>query len=354
MKSILVIEDNLEVRENIAEILELANYRVLTAANGKQGVEQAKRTIPDLIICDVMMPELDGYGVLHLLAKSDDTASIPFIFLTAKTEKSDIRKGMNLGADDYLTKPFDDVELLDAVEIRLRKHELIRANAGADLNYINSLVMEARGAEGLEKLISDHRKVSRFKKKQLLYSEGNKANSLFFIVSGKVKTFKTNEEGRELITGLYKDEDFLGYMNLLEDSDHTESAMALEDSEIHVIPKDEFFAVLFSNKSIAEKFIKLLSNNLIEKEERLLKLAYNSVRKRVAESLLMLYNNFHKEGNKTDFTMAVYRDDLAAIVGASKETVIRTLSDFKDEGLVNIAGSKISIADLPKLQKMKN
>ena len=354
MKSILVIEDNLEVRENIAEILELANYRVLTAANGKQGVEQAKRAIPDLIICDVMMPELDGYGVLHLLAKSDDTASIPFIFLTAKTEKSDIRKGMNLGADDYLTKPFDDVELLDAVEIRLRKHELIRANAGADLNYINSLVMEARGAEGLEKLISDHRKVSRFKKKQLLYSEGNKANSLFFIVSGKVKTFKTNEEGRELITGLYKDEDFLGYMNLLEDSDHTESAMALEDSEIHVIPKDEFFAVLFSNKSIAEKFIKLLSNNLIEKEERLLKLAYNSVRKRVAESLLMLYNNFHKEENKTDFTMAVYRDDLAAIVGASKETVIRTLSDFKDEGLVNIAGSKISIADLPKLQKMKN
>jgi CRP/FNR family transcriptional regulator, polysaccharide utilization system transcription regulator len=354
MKSILVIEDNLEVRENIAEILELANYRVLTAANGKQGVEQAKRAIPDLIICDVMMPELDGYGVLHLLSKSDDTASIPFIFLTAKTEKSDIRKGMNLGADDYLTKPFDDVELLDAVEIRLRKHELIRANAGADLNYINSLVMEARGAEGLEKLISDHRKVSRFKKKQLLYSEGNNANSLFFIVNGKVKTFKTNEEGRELITGLYKDEDFLGYMNLLEDSDHTESAMALEDSEIHVIPKDEFFAVLFSNKSIAEKFIKLLSNNLIEKEERLLKLAYNSVRKRVAESLLMLYNNFHKEENKTDFTMAVYRDDLAAIVGASKETVIRTLSDFKDEGLVNIAGSKISIADLPKLQKMKN
>ena len=354
MKSILVIEDNLEVRENIAEILELANYRVLTAANGKQGVEQAKRINPDLIICDVMMPELDGYGVLHLLSKSDDTASIPFIFLTAKTEKMDIRKGMNLGADDYLTKPFDDVELLDAVEIRLRKHELIRSNAGADLNAVNTIVLEARGSEGLEKLISDHRKVSRFKKKQLLYSEGNKANSLFFIVSGKVKTFKTNEDGRELITGLYKDEDFLGYMNLLEDSEHTESAMALEDSEIHVIPKEEFFAVLFSNKTIAEKFIKLLSNNLIEKEERLLKLAYNSVRKRVAESLLMLYTNFHKEETKGDFTMAIYRDDLAAIVGASKETVIRTLSDFKEEGLVNIMGSKISIADLPRLQKMRN
>jgi len=354
MKSILVIEDNLEVRENIAEILELASYRVLTAANGKQGVEQAKRTIPDLIICDVMMPELDGYGVLHLLSKSEDTAAIPFIFLTAKTEKNDIRKGMNLGADDYLTKPFDDVELLDAVEIRLRKHELIRSSGGADLNSINSIVLEARGAGELEKLISDHRKISRFKKKQLLYSEGNTANSLFFIVNGKIKTFKTNEDGRELITGLYKDEDFLGYMNLLEDSEHTESAMALEDSEIHVIPREEFFAVLYSNITIAEKFIRLLSNNLIEKEERLLKLAYNSVRKRVAESLLMLYDNFHKEESKKEFTIAVYRDDLAALVGASKETVIRTLSDFKDEGLVNITGSKIAIADLQKLQKMKN
>ena len=81
MKSILVIEDNFDVRENIAEILELANYRVLTAENGKQGIEQAKRINPDLIICDVMMPELDGYGVLHLLSKDDKTASIPFIFL---------------------------------------------------------------------------------------------------------------------------------------------------------------------------------------------------------------------------------------------------------------------------------
>jgi len=354
MKSILVIEDNFDVRENIAEILELANYRVLTAENGKQGIEQAKRINPDLIICDVMMPELDGYGVLHLLSKDDKTASIPFIFLTAKTEKNDIRKGMNLGADDYLTKPFDDVELLDAVEIRLRKHELIKTNAGGDINIINNIVLEARGEKELEKLIADQRKVSRFKKKQILYSEGNNANSLFFIISGKIKTYKTNEDGRELITGLYKEGDFLGYMNLLEGSDFTESAMALDESEIHIIPKEEFFAVLFSNKDVAEKFIKLLSDNLIEKEERLLKLAYNSVRKRVAESLLMLYNNFHEEGNKEDFTMAVYREDLAAIAGASKETVIRTLSDFKDEGLVNISGSKISIADLTKLQKMRN
>ncbi|HEU5146654.1 MAG TPA: response regulator, partial [Chryseosolibacter sp.] len=96
MKKILLIEDNPEVRENTSEILSLANYEVLVAENGKIGVDLAQRHKPDLIICDIMMPELDGYGVLHILSKNEQTAAIPFIFLTAKTEKSDIRKGMNL------------------------------------------------------------------------------------------------------------------------------------------------------------------------------------------------------------------------------------------------------------------
>src|ERR1700745_1655447 len=116
MKRILLIEDNQDVRENIAEILELANYEVLQAENGKTGVELAqKHPKPDLIICDIMMPVLDGYGVIHLLSKNQETASIPFIFLTAKTERGDFRKGMEMGADDYITKPFDDIELLRAV-----------------------------------------------------------------------------------------------------------------------------------------------------------------------------------------------------------------------------------------------
>src|SRR5580704_8128521 len=102
MKKVLLIEDNNEMRENISEILSLANYAVLTAENGKVGVEIAKRDKPDLIICDIMMPDLDGYGVLHILGKDPETAGIPFIFLTAKAEKGDIRKGMNLGADDYM------------------------------------------------------------------------------------------------------------------------------------------------------------------------------------------------------------------------------------------------------------
>src|SRR6478752_4177407 len=128
MRHILLIEDNDEIRENTAEILELANYKVDTAANGKLGVEKALKTTPDLIICDIMMPVLDGHGVLHLLQKNEILKNVPFIFLTAKAERGDFRKGMEMGADDYITKPFDDIELLNAVEVRLKKMEILEQN----------------------------------------------------------------------------------------------------------------------------------------------------------------------------------------------------------------------------------
>ena len=105
MKKILLIEDNPEMRENTAEILEFAGYQVSAAVNGREGIQKAREENPDLILCDIMMPEMDGYAVLFLLNKDPKTAGVPFIFLTAKADKSEMRKGMNLGADDYLTKP---------------------------------------------------------------------------------------------------------------------------------------------------------------------------------------------------------------------------------------------------------
>ncbi|WP_449436365.1 response regulator transcription factor [Pedobacter steynii] len=124
---ILIIEDNDDIRESTAEILMLGNYEVFQAENGKYGVELATKYLPDVILCDIMMPELDGYGVLHLWVRKSETSAIPFVFLTAKTERIDIRKGMEMGADDYLTKPFDDVELLNAIETRLKKRDLQKA-----------------------------------------------------------------------------------------------------------------------------------------------------------------------------------------------------------------------------------
>ena len=123
MKTILLIEDNDDIRSNMAEILELANYKVIIAANGTQGLEIAIENKPDLIICDIVMPLFDGYGVLHAIHHHDVLKNTPFIFLTAKTERADFRKGMELGADDYMTKPFTAADLLNAVESRIRKIE---------------------------------------------------------------------------------------------------------------------------------------------------------------------------------------------------------------------------------------
>ncbi len=352
MKKILLIEDNKDVRENTAEILALAKYNVITAANGKLGVELAQKEKPDLIICDIMMPVLDGHGALHLLSKNEETASIPFIFLTAKAERNDFRKGMEMGADDYLTKPFDDVELLNAIESRLKKNEILKKEFTKNIAGINDFINEAKGIESLKKL-SEERDVRLYKKKTDIYKEGSFPKGVYFVNKGKVKTYQTNEIGKELITELHKEGDFFGYLSLLQDEKYTSSATALEDSEIYMIPKEDFFSLIYKNSEVSKRFIEILSNNLKEKEKQLVKLAYNSVRKRVAEALVKLSDKYKKEEDQK-FSMNVSREDLANMVGTATETVIRTLSDFKDDKLIEISGSTISILNYNKLTSMKN
>ncbi len=123
MKKILVIEDEPQTRENLATILEMEGFDPLTASDGREGLELARRHRPDLILCDVMMPGLDGYGVLEALRADAETTSIPFIFLTAKGDRKDLRTGMDLGADDYLCKPATSAELLSSIEARLERHK---------------------------------------------------------------------------------------------------------------------------------------------------------------------------------------------------------------------------------------
>jgi CRP-like cAMP-binding protein/CheY-like chemotaxis protein len=352
MKKILLIEDNKDVRENTAEILELAQYKVITAVNGKEGVELAQKEKPDLIICDIMMPVLDGHGALHLLSKNEATASIPFIFLTAKAERNDFRKGMELGADDYLTKPFDDVELLSAIESRLKKNEILKKEFAKNFAGINDFINEAKGIESLKKL-SEERDIRNYKKKDDIYKEGAFPKGIYFVSKGKVKTYQTNELGKELITELHKEGDFFGYLSLLHDEQYTSSAAALEDSEIYMIPKEDFFSLIYKNSEVSKRFIEILSNNLREKEKELVKLAYNSVRKRVAEVLVKLFDKYKKEGDQK-FSMNVSREDLSNMVGTATETVIRTLSDFKEEKYIEISGGTITILNYDKLSKMKN
>jgi CheY-like chemotaxis protein len=346
MKKILIIEDNADVRENLAEILVLGGYEAATAENGKIGVERALHEVPDLILCDVMMPELDGFGVLHLLSKNQKTADVPFIFLTAKAEKEDFRRGMSLGADDYITKPFDDVALLQTIETRLAKSERLRAASSPASGELETFIHEAR-AQTLLQDLSQNRERRTFRRKDLIFKEGEIPRWLFYMESGQVKIFKTSDDGRELIVKTAPAGEFLGYLALLKNDVYPESAAALEDVTLKLIPKDDFLALVSANRDVTARFLKLLANHVAEREQQLLDLAYNSVRRRVASALTYL----HDQGNHD---INLLREDLAALAGTAKETLIRTLADFKSEGLIDIREGAIVILKLEKLRALPN
>jgi CRP-like cAMP-binding protein/CheY-like chemotaxis protein len=349
-RSVLIIEDNQDIRENTAEILELADYTVYTAENGKKGVEAAITHEPDIILCDIMMPELDGYGVLYMLSKNEKTAHIPFIFLTAKAERADLRKGMEMGADDYLTKPFDDMELLNAIETRLQKRDQVKKNSENSAS-LDNLLDEARSARLLTEL-SENSRVRSYKKKQNIYTEGDQPMNVYLVKSGSVRTYMIYQDGREITTGMFAPGEFFGYDSVLLNKPCTDHAETLESTELHLISRNEFNSLIFKNPGISKKFIELLSGHVKEKEEQLLKLAYNSVRKRVADAVVSLAEKFG--GQDADIaTIKISRDDLASMVGTANETISRTLADFKDEQLIEKEGSSIKVLSISRLKRIK-
>lgn len=346
MKSILVIDDNPNIRDNTAEILELAGYKTFTAENGKQGVDIAIKEKPAVIVCDIMMPELDGYGVLHLVRKNAETQNIPFIFLTAKTERSDFRKGMEMGADDYITKPFDDIELLNAIETRLKKAEILDQKYASSPQGIQQFVKDIKDS-GILTNLADQFDVQSYPKKHALYQEGKRPRYLYYLVKGKVKAIKVHPDGKEYITDLFSADDFIGYSALIEDRNYDDAAVILEDAEIMQIPKEDFLQMIYSDINIAAKFIRIITQNVKEKEERLLNLAYSSLRKRVARGLVDIHEKFGK-----DKPIEISRDEMAQFIGTATESLIRTLSDFKAEKLIEIKKGEIVIVNIDKLRNL--
>lgn len=350
MKKVLLIEDDTTLRENTAELLELENYKVITAANGKEGLDLAKKELPDVIVCDIMMPKLDGYGVLAGLSKSEKTKYIPFIFLSAKTERKDVRKGMNLGADDYITKPFEEEELLTTIESRLAKSLILKEQRSVhSYKIINHNSVGIKTLEELKEFIIGNRKIRTYKSGEVVYDEGNHANNIYLIKSGVIKSHKIDEFGKELITKIFKAGEFFGYTSLTENIPYLESASAMEKTEVVAISKDDLKKMLKQNHKLTLEFIQLLADNLIEFKEQLLQMAYGSVKKKTAATILQFTE---KIPSKTEGTIKISRSDLASVAGIATESLIRTLSSLKKDGLIDIEGRNITVLDVEKLKRV--
>jgi CheY-like chemotaxis protein len=347
MKKILIIEDDISLRENTAEILELSGYEVDMAPNGKVGVARAKELLPDIIVCDIMMPEKDGYAVLRELSSNESTKHIPFIFLSAKTERSEIRKGMDLGADDYLTKPFEEEELLSALESRLAKAELLSRMATPPAQNSEEAGQQMRTLHELKNFFDDHGTIDSFSKGEHIFREGVRSNTIYLLLKGVVKCHKMDEDGKELITALYRADDFLGFTSLVDNIPYQETATAVEETEVAGISKSELTEILRKNRSISLELMQLLTENITDIKEQLLQMAYSSVRKKTAQTLLQFSGILNK---KSDEPIRISRSDLASVAGIATESLIRTLSGFKKEGLIEIEGRNIRILELGSLQ----
>ncbi|TBN04336.1 response regulator [Hyunsoonleella flava] len=349
MRTVLLIEDDIVLRENTAELLELAKYKVITASNGKTGVSLAKRHQPDVIVCDIMMPELDGYGALKILSKSKLTKHIPFIFLSAKTEHCDIRKGMDLGADDYITKPFSEDELISAIESRIAKAAILHDLRNNQNNSALQDEDEIKTLNDLKNFFDDYGTEFTFKNEDVIYREGDHSNYIYLVNKGTVKCYQINELGKELVTALYKEDDLFGYNSFTKITPYNETATAIADTKLVGISIEDFKNILNQNHKVAIELIELMADNLSTIKEELVQMAYSSVNKKTAATILKFAEKINR---KPDDYIKISRNDLASVAGIAPETLIRALTIFKKQGIIKADGRNIKVIDIESLKKI--
>lgn len=339
MHKILVIEDNEGVRENIAEILSLSGYEVETAIDGIDGIEKARNYEPDLILCDIMMPKLDGFGVLKIVSEDARLKDRPFIFLSAKTDNEDVRRGMGIGADDYITKPFDDLSLLEAIEVRLKKFQ------NANENRRDLLLSSTKLEQAFSTLLEDTEE-RKFSEKEYIYEHGKTPRWIYYVVSGLVKHKYMNDLGKEIILEVWKEGEIFGIEAPYMDNRYFGSAVAFRDSKIRCIKLDIFKEAVKSDPNMANYLIDVICNRKRNYAHSLGMIAYSSVRKKVANSLVFFSDLYGSND------IEVSREDLAARATTAKETLIRALSDFKSENLIKTSKGMIHILDKKALESM--
>lgn len=346
MTKILVIEDNHDVRENLEEILELSGYEVAGAKDGKEGVQMAGSWEPDLIVCDIMLPVIDGYGVLQILSKKPALKHIPFIFLTAKTELTDIRKGMNLGADDYITKPFNKDELLTVIELRLTK-----SRESTPVTQTERRLKNLNRAQSLLQDIFANAEEKEYPPDFELYSINEHPKNAFLLSEGLIKETLVHDIGRDVILRLLSGGSYPGVWEAYQNVHYTTNCITLNTCKVKFLPLNEFMDAIQSEPFSVQAIQDMLRKQKVKTEGKVLGSAYNSVRQKVAHALEECLSN--GLGTKEN-PIFLSRADLASICGIAKETLTRTLSDFKSENLIEIKSGDVVVvseADIRKLLK---
>jgi CheY-like chemotaxis protein len=350
-KLITFIEDEPDIQDIVAYNLRREGYQVSSALSGEDGLSLVKQKLPDLILLDLMLPGMDGLEVCRHLRTQAETRDIPIIMVTAKGEESDVVLGLGLGADDYITKPFEEEELISAVESRLAKAEIVsKASQNKTIHNNQNGDSILKNLNQLKNFFDENGVVSSFNKGDLIYEEGERSNKIYLILEGVVKSYKMDGNGKELITALYKADDFLGFTSFAESIIYQESVMAVENVQVAGISKNELKEIIGNNKEVSVEILNLLTDNISYIKEQLLQMAYGSVRKKTAKTILQFAKILDK---KPEDAIKISRYDLASVAGIATESLIRTLSGFKKNGLIEIEGRNIRILDLEKLNAIE-
>jgi len=349
-KKILIIEDDTVLRSNTQELLEFSGYKVITSSDGIKGVDAAKIHAPDLILCDILMPGLNGYEVFEVLNKDKSTRFIPFIFVSSKSEFKDVRKGMNFGADDYITKPFTEKDLLDAIKSRISKYEDINHDHP---NFKYSKQEQSEDITTLKELLiyfKEKGEIIKVAKNKPVYKEQKHANYVYLVEKGLIKIHRMDEYGKELTTGLNKRGEFFGFYSFKEISSYPETATCLTPSILLRISNFKFYEILSRNSNLTIELAQLLSDKLSALKTHLLEMAYGSVLKKTSNTILQFAEKNEDEQKQS---IKICRNDLANVAGISTESLIRSLSLLKKERLIDIDGRNIKILNVNKLQSIK-
>ncbi|MFW6222628.1 MAG: response regulator [Bacteroidota bacterium] len=339
-KRILIIEDDPVLSNNIQELLSLAGYLPTVVDNGKKGLQLVDMIAPHLVLCDIIMPDTDGLSILDFLRNKPETMHLPFIIITAKTGNDIFREAMEKGADDFLFKPFKDIELLNAIERRLRKFEEIVPQEALHLAGISSL----KGNGPPLHNIFEQAEESIYIKGESIYRQDQPAEYVYFILKGAVRIYRYNYTGKIFNTDLYFKNQIFGYKAVIEDRFRQQNAEALENSRIKKLPASVFKEALINDKAFFNYIMHLISVTLSNKEQDIIHIAYDSVTFRLGKKLLELQALAPQD--YLDLPRAV----LAQTIGTSPETLARTVRELKDMQLIKTKGKKILIPDLQRFR----